>query len=123
MLRGVFNIPIYFGRLVILVGDDFESMAEKIGVRQSNGQPFRMDHYSAIALKRIRKGGNEYYIFLTKESTPWSIAHECKHIVNYLFADRGIDLDLINDEPECYLMGWVYKTVYLFHEKCKLKDV
>ena len=42
------------------------------------------------------------------------IAHECLHIVNYIWTHIGADHDTRNDEPSCYLLGWVYDQVYKF---------
>ena len=40
------------------------------------------------------------------------IAHECKHMVNFIFISRGIELDLNNDEPECYLLEWLINKIH-----------
>lgn len=64
-------------------------------------------------------GITRYYVLLTPKAEPDHVAHESKHIVNRVFRDRGINLDLINDEPECYLLGWVFEKIYKTLKKWK----
>ena len=42
------------------------------------------------------------------------IAHESVHLVNHLFEDWGIKLDLDNDEPQAYLTGWFVEQIDKF---------
>lgn len=44
--------------------------------------------------------------------TPGIIAHEAKHLTNHIFDIVGVDLDLYNDEPECYLLGWIVNRIH-----------
>jgi len=57
---------------------------------------------------------NRFTLFLRNEVkvSVGTIAHECKHIVNFIFEARGIKLDLNNDEPECYLLEWLVNKIY-----------
>lgn len=49
--------------------------------------------------------------------TPGIIAHEAKHLVNAIFVDIGQELDLHNDEAECYLLGWIVDRVHELNKK------
>ncbi|CAL67404.1 hypothetical protein [Christiangramia forsetii] len=57
-----------------------------------------------------------YYIVFSAEKkgypTPGIIAHESKHLVNNIFIDICHNLDLYNDEPEAYLLGWIVNRVH-----------
>ena len=49
--------------------------------------------------------------------TVGEIAHEVKHLVNEILIYINAQLDLNNDEFECYLLQWVMDEVYNFYEK------
>jgi hypothetical protein len=43
-----------------------------------------------------------------------TIAHETVHIVNMLFQNHGLKLDLDNDEMQAYLTAFVFQKIYGF---------
>ena len=45
-----------------------------------------------------------WILFIRPTSKPGEIAHECKHLVNFIFAYFGVKLSLTNDEPEAYFL-------------------
>lgn len=49
------------------------------------------------------------------------IAHEAKHLVNKIFIDICCELDRYNDEPECYLLGWVVDEIHAFKNEILTK--
>jgi hypothetical protein len=46
-----------------------------------------------------------------KQPTPGVIAHEAKHAVNEIFKSVGYELDVRNDEAECYFLGWLVDEI------------
>ena len=56
-------------------------------------------------------GYREFHMFL-RELTPGRVAHEVKHVVNFIFAYVGYELAVDNDEVECYLLEWLVDEVY-----------
>lgn len=52
------------------------------------------------------------YIFLHKLEDHSVIAHEIVHAASYTFEHAGIKMDVENDEPFAYLVGWLTKKVY-----------
>lgn len=44
--------------------------------------------------------------------TPGIIAHEAKHLVNFIFNDVGVELNIFNDETEAYLLGWIVDEIH-----------
>lgn len=50
-------------------------------------------------------------VFNKNKITSQVIVHECVHIVNFIFAKKGIDLDIHNDEPQAYLMDYIFGKI------------
>ena len=97
------QIPLYRSHLIIICADDIEEVAKKYKV-----EGVSRDLYDAYV---FRYKGN--YVYVQEPSVTYGvIAHEAKHIVNYLFADTGVKLDVENDEAECYLLGWLVDKIY-----------
>ena len=71
--------------------------------------------YGAITFSSHKKSGYTRYVMaFSGKTTPSIIAHEAVHIVNHIYFDRKIDLDLINDEPQAYLLGWIVQKCHKF---------
>jgi len=47
------------------------------------------------------------------------VAHECVHVVNRVYIDRGIELDKHNDEPQAYLLSFFVEQIHRHVEKYK----
>ncbi len=88
------------------------------------GVEFDAHGFVALSHKRKTKSGSrQYSILLTPKVRKGQIAHEAKHIVNMIFADVDVRLDLQNDEAECYLLQWVFdSTESVFDEYKKMKN-
>lgn len=132
MIKHSLDIPIYAGRLhIAITGDfckdinelnkyfnqEFDVKDEVLGMSQQRGG------HTLIIInegkhKRIFKKKNqfEYEMFAT-------IVHEAKHSVNQIFISKGIQLDLNNDEPECYLLDWIVKEIFKVYFKFKEQNV
>jgi len=77
-------------------GDTMDDLKKKFGLKGN------ISNSEAIAF-----GGKGYYhIAFYKGCSPGVIGHECLHVINYLFISCGIQYDLHNDEPACYLLTW-----------------
>ncbi len=100
------EIPIYFDNLVIHQVDQREQMQE---IADKNDLEFNSAEFDAFAFLNDRSEDKprEYVMVFCKNVVSSVIAHESKHIVNMIFKDRMISLDLDNDEPECYLLEWI----------------
>jgi len=108
MKNKIYNIPLYGGTFEIVFYHEDERIIieEKYGIKS-------LDGYSAVTIQR----GNKHKVFFeTKKVTPGIIAHEAKHNLNYIFNHIGQQLDLENDEAECYLLGWIVNRI---HESCR----
>ncbi len=105
------KIPIYYGELHIIIADDF--------TKHGNFKEC-VNEYPAFSTP-IDKDNWIYGIFINpKRIDDHSlIAHEALHIVGYIFASIKAKMDVDNDEPQCYLLGWVVDEVYKAIKKYK----
>ena len=94
-------IPIYFGTLTLIQSKDLKKVFDKYNLDDYDGA-------EAVAFwQKSKKGRPAYAIAFSKNTSNSTIAHECMHIVNRIFSDGGIFPDPLNDEPQCYLLGWL----------------
>jgi len=109
------KIPLYGGKIAVkFYTDKTEAeMADWYNIPD-------LSRFDAVALS---KNNSPEYLILAHayRLTPGIIAHESKHILNYIFIDKGIKLDPANDEPECYLLSWIVNRVYEAVKKNNLK--
>ena len=122
------SIPIYMNRLHIVFLTDFKSDREKVNTKFN--QELEEDH-DVLGLTQQRGRHVFLCINLDKHTRCYkkeeereievlaTIVHEVKHIVNFIFISNGIKLDLDNDEPECYLLDWIFKEVLKVYLKYK----
>ena len=99
------KIPIYCGKLTIIIDKDLSYVEKKYKTGSLN-------NFGAVTLKDESKYRN--YIVAFEYSTGSIIAHEIVHIINYIYLDCGIELDRINDENQAYLTGWLFDEIEKF---------
>lgn len=105
-----YDIPIYFGYLYVVLSDNFQESAEKLHLPVGE-TPLKC--FGACTWgKHNKKNVTEYFLFFPPDPSHMSIAHESLHVVNWIFNDRNIKLDVVYDEPQAYLLGWVVTKVY-----------
>lgn len=102
MRKKTINIPIYGGKLTIVIDKDLSWVEKKFKTPS-------LENYGAITLKDETRYRN--YVVAFEYSTGSIIAHETVHLVNYIFKDCGIHLDRENDEPQAYLNGWLFEQI------------
>lgn len=102
MIKKIIDIPIYQCKLTIILDKDLKYITKTYNT-------IDLSNYGAITM-RIPNRHSEYVVaFEYNEGS--IIAHEVTHLVNYIFEDKNIKLDIINDEPQAYLTGWLFKQV------------
>lgn len=112
MIQSIIDIPIYYGKFVIIFADNFEKVNELYKTKADDKL------YDAVMFENT---DNDEFIVAIKK-VDWSvIAHEVVHVVNSLFLSRGIQLDRINDEPQAYMTGWFVKEIDKFINLNNLK--
>lgn len=110
------NIPIYFGYLIIIFTKDVTKVDKKYDLGLED------NYYPAFVKgKRNKEGISQYYmVFDVKHIDHETITHEVTHCANWIFHDRKITLDFLNDEPYAYLVGWITDKVYKSAKKSKI---
>jgi len=108
MIKKTIDIPIYHCKLTIVLDKDLSYVEKKYRTKS-------LSNYGAITMRVPNKFSEYIMAFEYGEGT--IIAHEIVHLKNYIYQDRGIELDKFNDEPEAYLTGWLFKQVDEFLNK------
>lgn len=105
------EIPIYYGNLILVKTNNLKKLNRKFTI---DGDITKL--FGAVTFTQHDKDGfTKYIIAFNKEDiTPSLIAHEAVHLVNYIFRDRLIYLDSLNDEPQAYLTGWIVDQCHKF---------
>lgn len=106
------DIPLYFGSLHVLIGHDLAATNEAAGFPKKEVRGRGYDDFDALVFEAEKGGHTGYFMLLRPDTTPKIIAHEAVHVVNRIFSARGIQLDIANDEPQAYLMGWVVEQAH-----------
>jgi hypothetical protein len=102
------DIPIYCGKLTMILGKDLAYVEKKYKTSSLND-------FGAVTLKDKLK--HRHYVVAFEYSDGSIIAHEVVHIINYIFLDCGIELDRVNDENQAYLTGWLFDEIDKFLNK------
>ena len=100
------NIPIYCGKLTMIIADNLSFVEKKYKTNS-------LQDFGAVTLKDEKKY-RHYVVAFTDAKHLSNIAHEIVHIKNYIFLDCAMELDRHNDEPEAYLTGWIFDEIYKF---------
>lgn len=103
------KIPLYFGKLIIIHDIGLKNIKDVYGIDVDGT-------FNAIAFNRVTKQGLRQYAVAFGSQVPnvGTIAHEVVHIVNQIFIDVNIRLDLFNDEAQAYLTGWISNQIANF---------
>lgn len=105
------SIPLYSGWLILHQTDDLKEVQDKYNLTDISG-------CDGIAFVLEDKSGiMNYYMAFESKTTAEIIAHEALHITNYIMDRHCIRPDLINDEPQAYLLGWIVKQCDKFINK------
>lgn len=108
MRKTTIDIPIYQCELTIILDKDLSYIEKKYGTKS-------LSDYGAITMR----DPNNFceYIMAFEYTDGTIIAHEIVHLKNYIYKDRCIELDMINDENEALLTGWLYAQIDNFLNK------
>lgn len=107
LYRTGFTIILYEkGSEILELLKDFNQSTEE-GLDRYDGCVFSHKDHLYLILNISRKGF----------PTPGIVAHESKHLVNFIYHEIGMDLCILNDEPEAYLLGWIVDEVHDFLNK------
>lgn len=102
----IIPIPIYYGEIVLVQADNLSKISNKYKLPS-------LKQYGAACFRKVDKEGYvKYYMAVDMDVTHGLISHEATHIVNMVFKDKHIKIDIHNDEPQAYFMGWVVEECY-----------
>lgn len=122
IFRKKHKIPIFFGDLIVFINNNFKAVSDKYKLELP--EEYHSGFDALVNQFYTKNGCPVYYVILDETIKDGTIVHESKHIVNRIFKDRGIELDLDNDETECYLLEWVFQTIKNDYLKFKsLNDI
>ncbi|KAA2223033.1 hypothetical protein [Chryseobacterium sediminis] len=116
MKRKVVKIPIYFGDFIIIL--DNEQWKNVNGIYQHRLQWDRPadERDVAFVFDDCHMGYSRYVVCFKDRPKNSVIAHECVHLVNKLFKDRGQRLDIENDEAQAYMTSWFFEQIEKFFD-------
>lgn len=114
MKEKVIKIPIFFGRLRMIQVKKLKALNKRYKLEGC---------YAAVVFRAIDKKGREEIVVAFEKNSLNNeiIAHECIHIVNLIFLDIGMKLDLDNDEAQAYLTGYLFSKCEKFLKSNKKK--
>lgn len=108
------KIPIYGGELWVCIANSFSKAIEQI----ENDTDIKIDKEkddlrkcAAITYQFYEKDRFRVLIILKPHSSVSFISHESLHAVNWIFQHCGVKYSLTNDEPQCYLLGWIVQRI------------
>lgn len=109
-----FKTPPYCETIKVVVCKDFTKAFKKMKVSHS----VDVNQYEAITTIPI---GKKMVLFIRKDAKASVVAHEAVHIANIIFKRADIQLDIDNDEPYAYLLGWIVDCITTIINKKKRK--
>lgn len=107
MIKKIVKIPIFYGKLIIIVTEDLTCLNDKFNIKVDKT-------YEAYSYNHITNQGNsEYYaVFRNRKIDIQTVVHECVHIANYIFRHNGMYGSIDDDECQAYLTSWIFKEIH-----------
>lgn len=112
-----YNIPIYHGKLIVIVCEDFYEAILKARMKNLFDGDDQINDCVSSAMFTVKASLSSHKdwkvaIFARPSSEPDEIAHEAVHACSFLFMERGLTPSFDNDEPMAYMVGWIVDRVY-----------
>lgn len=101
MKERLIKIPIYNYYIKVVLFEDYKEVNKKYNTDFSNSTDEMV----------YESNGGAVALFRKDKLKPNVIVQECVHIVNFLFKEKGIKLDINNDEPQAYLMDYIFEKI------------
>jgi hypothetical protein len=103
------SVPIYDFRVRVIISDTYESFEQDVfdagyeeDVQDAGMIVFPSPQMTKTYVLCIHQG----------DISHGNVAHECLHIANRVWESVGGELDYRNDEPLCYLLGFLVDCVH-----------
>lgn len=102
------SIPLYGGIFGIIVSNDVTAIREHISEFDAENSNTVFGHTFLTPYD----GKESYFIVLNpkyeyKKLTQGTIAHEALHVTTFVLNNRGININIDNDEAAAYFLDWV----------------
>jgi len=104
------HLPMYEYWLCFVETNNFSAAAGRLGLH------FKRSHDDAQALTFVAADATHGYVFLKKNAPVNHLVHECWHIVNNIFTERGIEFE---DEVVAYHLDYLVKVGAHFYGRRK----
>lgn len=120
------KVPLYGGLLWVVVCRNVSAAIDRIEDMIDDSVHMTDKNYSNFTFAaNDNKGRYRIILFIKPTTTMGELAHECKHIVNLIFSNKGAKLSLVNDEPECYflekIVDMAHRAIVDYNKKYKPK--
>lgn len=115
------KIPLYGGKLVIIQCENWDYIKDKYkyALEKYSNQPD--ERHDGYVFENNLSYGDTQYIVAFKDTPKGSvIAHECVHLVNSVYANCVISIDIYNDEHQAYLLEWFFDQIDTFFSEKKV---
>lgn len=103
------TLPIFGVKIVAIFYNDIHKFQHKY--KKYLGD-YVIENYDGLCFVDTAK--QNFYIALDTSKnhpSPGLIAHECKHLINFIYVHIGQKLDPVNDELECYFLGYLVDKI------------
>lgn len=103
----VIHVPIYDGKLYVYRATNKKQLKRLC-------KKYSLSYEDALQCRAfvfIPRGSCSTWCAIFRDDDIPYIIHECVHLSNMIFKDRGITPDLDNDEPQAYLLEFLFKKV------------
>lgn len=108
MRKKTILIPIYNAKLTVVYTDDIINYAKKYTNQCT-------ESFDAFVIRSEKETLHYIAVFATSDLN--TVVHESVHLVNHIFNDFYIRLDVNNDEPQAYLTAWIFTQINQFLNK------
>ena len=114
-IKKIIKVPPYYCDVVMILTDSFKDTNYKHKLFLTDID-ISGNYSMMVVILPYPNGCARYYLLIdsTVKQSVGDIAHEAKHLVNKIYLSHGCLLDEDNDEPECYLLGWITNRINEF---------
>ncbi|RKT01086.1 hypothetical protein [Chryseobacterium defluvii] len=113
------KIPIFFGNLTIIYSEGWDEVNKRYEKQTDWLTPLENLSEACVFTAHYKSGYTQYVVAFKRIPKGFVIAHECVHLVNRIFQDRRLVLDMYNDETQAYLTGWFFEQIDNFFKNQK----
>lgn len=85
--------------------------AKKLKQIEAKYNLINCDGYDAVTFRILKKNTTEYCVAFEGKPKIDVVHHEVTHLVNFIFQDCGVKLDLDNDETQAYFSAYMFRKV------------